>query len=92
MRAVMDSGGSVVWTATLYDVDARTYFALAFSREAPRVFRFDALVGAVERGFYGIPKFPGPENERFWRSVAGCVDPSAQPEVVIRGRTCARSR
>jgi hypothetical protein len=32
MRAVMDSGGTVVWTATLYDVDARTYFALAFDR------------------------------------------------------------
>jgi hypothetical protein len=83
MRAVMDAGGAVVWTATLYDVDARTYFALAFDKAALRVFRFDQLVGAVERGFYGIPKFPGPENERFWRSVAGCVDRSAEAEATV---------
>ena len=83
MRAVMDSGGAVVWTATLYDVDARTYFALAFDREALRVFRLDQLAGRVERGFYGIPKFPGPENERFWRSVAGCLEASLKAEATV---------
>jgi hypothetical protein len=83
MRAVMDAGGAVVWTATLYDVDARTYFALAFDKSALRVFRFDQLVGSVDRGFYGIPKFPGPENERFWRSVAGCLDPSVAAEATV---------
>jgi hypothetical protein len=83
MGAVMASGGAVVWTATLYDVDARTYFALAFDKSALRVFRFDQLVGPVDRGFYGIPRFPGPENERFWRSVAGCLDPSVEAEATV---------
>src|SRR5262245_38733781 len=29
-RRVFDAGGAIAWTATLYDVDARTYFLMAF--------------------------------------------------------------
>src|SRR5689334_24141592 len=38
-RTTLDNGGEVVWTATLYDVDARSYFVLAFDRMALRVYR-----------------------------------------------------
>src|SRR5439155_5902043 len=61
----LDGGGAVVWSATLYDVDARTYFFLAFDRHALRVYRMEQLAGVVKRGFYGIPEFPGADNERF---------------------------
>jgi hypothetical protein len=30
-----------------------------------------------------MPKFPGPERERFWRAWAGCLDPTARPETTI---------
>src|SRR5262245_18412793 len=35
-RNVREVGGAVVWTGTLYDVDARTYFLLTFGREGIR--------------------------------------------------------
>jgi hypothetical protein len=80
---VMEGGGAVVWTATLYDVDARTYFVLAFDRQGIRIFRFDQLAGPVKRQFYGIPEFPGPENERFWAASAGCIAREVTPEADI---------
>lgn len=81
--AVLRAGGVVAWTATLYDVDARTYFVMTFGGDALRVYRFAQLVGTVDRGFYGIPRFPGPRNERFWRAMGGCVDPAVEPDAVV---------
>jgi hypothetical protein len=84
---LLRAGGTVVWSATLYDVDARTYFFLAFDRDALRVYAMDALWGgAVERGFYALPKFPAAGNERFYRALAGCLPPDARPEAVVPWR------
>jgi len=82
-RRVLDGGGAVVWSATLYDVDARTYFFLAFDRRALRVYRMEQLAGAVKRGFYGIPEFPGADNERFYAAWAGCIDPAITPDAEV---------
>jgi hypothetical protein len=82
-RRVLDGGGAVVWSATLYDVDARTYFFLAFDRRALRVYRMEQLAGVVKRGFYGIPEFPGPDNERFYAAWGGCLDPAIAPDAVV---------
>jgi hypothetical protein len=83
-RRVLDAGGAVVWSATLYDVDARTYFFLAFDRAALRVYRMDTLAGGpVKRGFYGIPEFPPAGNDRFYEAMGGCIDPARKPEAVV---------
>lgn len=81
-RAVLDNGGAVVWTATLYDVDVKSYFVLAFDRETLRVYRYGELAGPFEKRM-GMPKFVGGDRERFWRALAGCVDQEARPEAVI---------
>jgi len=82
-ETVLDSGGAVGWTGTLYDVDVRTYFLLTFDREGLRIYRFDRVVEALQRGTGGIPKFPGPGDQRFWAASAGCVDPSVAPEAFV---------
>jgi len=79
----MAAGVPVVWTGTLYDVDARTYHVLAFDRAGIRIYRLDQLGGPVERGFYGIPKFPAAENERFWAGLAGCLSDAGAPEATV---------
>src|SRR5262249_45477007 len=53
---VLDNGGAVVWTATLYDVDAKSYFLLAFDRRQLRIYRYGELAGAFETQL-GMPKF-----------------------------------
>jgi Tetratricopeptide repeat len=77
------AGVPVVWTGTLYDVDARTYHVLAFDRAGIRIYRLDQLGGPVERGFYGIPKFPSADNERFWAGLAGCLSDAGEPEASV---------
>ena len=81
-RAVLDDGGAVVWTATLYDVDVKGYFLVAFDRQALRIYRFGELASPFDTHF-GMPKFPGPDRERLWRAWAGCIDRSARPEATI---------
>ena len=83
-RAVLDSGGAVVWTATLYDVDVKSYYVIAFDRQALRVFRFGEFVSPIEKHL-GMPKFPGPgpAGERLWRAWGGCIDPAARPDATI---------
>jgi hypothetical protein len=81
-RTVLDNGGAVVWTATLYDVDVKSYFVLAFDRSALRIYRYGELAGPFEKTM-GMPTFVGADRERFWRALAGCIDPAAQPEAVI---------
>jgi hypothetical protein len=82
-RTVFTAGGAVAWTGTLYDVDARTYFLLAFDARGLRVYRFDQVVDRVKRGFYSIPELPSGEDERFWASSAGCVPPEIVPEAEV---------
>jgi hypothetical protein len=79
---VLDNGGAVVWTATLYDVDAKSYFLLAFDRSQLRIYRYGELAGAFETQL-GMPKVVDEAHERFWRAWAGCIDPAARPEAAI---------
>ena len=81
-RTTLDHGGAVVWTATLYDVDTKSYFVMAFDRESLRVYRFGELAGRFDTHF-GLPQFPGGDRERLWRAWGGCIDAAARPEVVI---------
>ena len=81
-RTVLESGGSVVWTSTLYDVDVKSYFLLAFDRSALRIYRYGELAGPFEKTM-GMPKFVGADRERFWRAWGGCIDADARPEAVI---------
>lgn len=81
-RATLDHGGAVVWTATLYDVDARSYFVMAFDRETLRVYRYGELAGPFPTHL-GVPQFVGEDRERFWRAMGGCIDTAARPEAVI---------
>jgi tetratricopeptide repeat protein len=82
-QRVLDAGGAVVWTATLYDVDARTYFVMAFDRTGMRIYRFDQLAGPVVRGKGGLPEFPPAENEAFYAATGGCIDPKIVPEAAV---------
>jgi hypothetical protein len=75
---VLDSGGAITWTATLYDVDPRSFFVLAFDRTGIRVFTFGALAGELRTRF-GVPEFPRPERVNFWRALGGCLPPAASP-------------
>jgi len=81
-RTTLDHGGAIVWTATLYDVDTKSYFVMAFDRESLRVYRFGELAGRFDTHF-GLPQFPRGERERLWRAWGGCIDAAARPEVVI---------
>ena len=81
-RTTLDHGGAIVWTATLYDVDTKSYFVMAFDRESLRVYRFGELAGRFDTHF-GLPQFPRGDRERLWRAWGGCIDAAARPEVVI---------
>ena len=81
-RSVLDHGGAIVWTATLYDVDAKSYFLMAFDRQALRIYRFGEFAAPYETHL-GMPEFPGPERERLWRAWGGCIDDGARAEAVI---------
>jgi len=81
-QTVLDSGGAIVWTATLYDVDTKSFFVMAFDRETLRVYRYGELAGQYPTHL-GFPEMVGEDRERFWRAWGGCVDASARPEAVI---------
>jgi hypothetical protein len=81
-RRTLDNGGAVVWTSTLYDVDARSFFVTAFDRRGIFVYRFGTIAGAFTTQM-GMPEFPGPDNLRFWEAMGGCIDPSLQPEAFV---------
>jgi hypothetical protein len=81
-RTALDNGGAVVWTATLYDVDTRSFFVMAFDRDTLRVYRYGELASSYPTHL-GFPKFVGEDRERFWRALGGCIDPAARAEAVI---------
>ena len=70
---VFDAGGAVVWSATLYDVDAHDFFLMAFDAQGIRVYRFGEAAGRFQR-HVGNPEFPGPEAVGLWRALGGCLD------------------
>ncbi len=66
-------GGALAWTATLYDVDAKAFFIMAFDRKGITVYRFGAAAPNFPKHL-GVPKFPGPEATGLWRAWGGCFD------------------
>ena len=78
----LDSGGAIVWMATLFDVDDRAYFVAAFDRKGIRIYRFGQLAGALRTNF-GVPQFPGPDREELWRALGGCLPGAMAPEATI---------
>ena len=81
-RMTLDNGGAIVWTATLYDVDTKSYFVMAFDRQSLRVYRIGELAGTFDT-HCGLPQFPRGDRERLWRAWGGCIDAAARPEVVV---------
>jgi hypothetical protein len=73
VKKLFAGGGSLAWTATLYDVDARAFFVMAFNRDGITVFRFGEAAPNFPKHL-GVPKFPGPEAAGLWRAWGGCFD------------------
>ena len=82
-RRVVSDGGVVVWTATLYDVDYKSYFLMSFGRDAVRIYRMGQFTGPIDRKL-GYAKFPEPSEIAFYEATAGCPDPSIAPAATIR--------
>jgi len=73
IKSLFASGGALAWTATLYDVDAKSFFVMAFDREGITVFRFGEAAPNFTKHL-GVPEFPGPEAKGLWRAWGGCFD------------------
>lgn len=81
-RTVLDHGGAVIWTATLYDVDAKSYFLMAFDRQAVRIYRMGQFTRQITR-HRGMAEFPNPGETRFYEAVAGCPDSAVPPVATV---------
>jgi hypothetical protein len=79
----MRAGAPVVWISTFYDVDGRDWFFFAADRKGIRVYQWSQVARREERGFAGILRFPGPEDERFWRAAGGCFEPGLAPHAEV---------
>jgi hypothetical protein len=73
VKELFAGGGAMAWTATLYDVDAQSFFVMAFDRDGIRVFRFGEAAPNFTRHL-GVPEFPGPAAHNLWRAWGGCFD------------------
>ena len=81
IKSLFAQGGALAWTATLYDVDARSFFVMAFDRHGIKVFRFGEAAPNFTRRL-GVPNFPGPEAHTLWRAWGGCFD-TLRAEAVV---------
>ena len=81
-KATIDGGGAIVWTATLHDVDPRSFFVVAMDPRGLRIYGFGQL-GSQLRSEYGLPEFPEPDQADFWRALGGCLPPDIAPHVQI---------
>ena len=79
---VVDNGGVVVWTATLYDVDYKSYFLMSFGRDAVRIYRMGQFTNDIDRRL-GYAKFPAATEVAFYEATAGCPDPSIVPVATV---------
>lgn len=79
---VIENNGVVVWTATLYDVDYKSYFVMSFGRDAVRIYRMGQFTGPIDRSL-GYAKFPKATDIAFYEATAGCPDRSAVPVATI---------
>lgn len=80
---VVGGGGVVVWTATLYDVDYKSFFLMSFGRDAVRIYRMGQFTGPIDRRL-GYAKFPEPTEIAFYEATAGCPNPSIAPVATIQ--------
>jgi len=80
---VMRAGAPVVWMSTFFDVDGRDWFFFAVDRKGIRVYQWSQIARKEERGSFGILKFPGPEDERFWRAGGGCFEAGLEPHAFV---------
>ena len=71
--ALFENGGALAWTATLYDVDAKSFFVMTFDRKGIAVYRFGEAAPNFPKHL-GVPKFPGPDAKALWRAWGGCTD------------------
>lgn len=81
IKSLFAGGGALAWTATLYDVDAKSFFVMAFDRDGITVFRFGEAAPNFTRRL-GVPNFPGPEAHQLWRAWGGCFD-TLRTEAVV---------
>lgn len=81
-RTVLNAGGAVIWTATLYNVDSKSYFLMAFDRDALRIYRMGQFTGPIKRHL-GMAEFPQPNEIRFYEAVAGCPGASTSPVAIV---------
>lgn len=79
---VVDNNGVVVWTATLYDVDYKSYFLMSFGRDAVRIYRTGQFASRIDRRL-GYARFPEASEIAFYEATAGCPDPSVAPVATI---------
>jgi hypothetical protein len=71
IKSLFAAGGALAWTATLYDVDAKSFFVMGFDKAGIRVFRFGEAAPNFPKRL-GVPQFPGPEATNLWRAWGGC--------------------
>jgi hypothetical protein len=79
---VVENDGVIVWTATLYDVDYKSFFLLSFGRDAVRIYRMGQFTGPIDRKL-GYAKFPQATEMAFYEATAGCPDRSVRPIATI---------
>jgi hypothetical protein len=81
-QRVVSGGGVIVWTATLYDVDYKSYFLMSFGRDAVRIYRMGQFTGTIDRRL-GYARFPEPTERAFYEAVAGCPSAAIAPLATI---------
>jgi hypothetical protein len=81
-RRTLDDGGAIAWTATLYDVDMKSFFVVAFDRQAIRIFRLADITGPLKTRL-GVVELPGRENVALWRVLGGCMPANVAPAAEI---------
>jgi hypothetical protein len=81
-RRTLDDGGAIAWTATLYDVDMKSFFVVAFDRQAIRIYRLADITGPLKTRL-GVAELPGRENVALWRVLGGCMPANVAPAAEI---------
>jgi hypothetical protein len=81
-RRTLDDGGAIAWTATLYDVDMKSFFVVAFDRQGIRIYRLADITGPLKT-HRGVAELPGRENAALWRVLGGCMSAGVAPAAEI---------
>jgi hypothetical protein len=95
IKTLFDADGALAWTATLYDVDAKSFFVMTFDRAGIKVYRFGEAAPDFTKRF-GVPEFPGPDASSRSRCTERWAPSStarrqAAARTIAGGRTRARS-